>query len=157
MKTAITVILALAIVCSGISFTISKLVVRNYLLESKEKTVSTVKNTSESPSAEEKRKIAYELGDLLKERAQLLPPKKWHELTVYETSNGGFIYYLGSNILNGLTFYWNGNLENQKIQALDDVSSDKLGGVKLYTGKDLEQIKQEWENSDTVKKYLSDF
>lgn len=107
--------------------------------------------TPEQQKEKEITEIGYELANAVEERGQLLSAKKWHKLTVYETSTGGFLYYLGTNSINGLNFYWNGDLSHQKIQALDTYSAKQMWGVKLYEGADKEMILNEWTNSEESK------
>lgn len=107
--------------------------------------------TPEQQKGNEISKVGYELANFIEQKGKESGVLKWKKLTVYETSTGGFIYYLGTNSLNGLQYYWNGDLANQKIQALDPYSSKQMGNVKLYEGKDKDLILKEWRESEKAK------
>lgn len=79
-----------------------------------------------------------------------LSPKKWHRVTKYKTKQGGCVFYLGTNTLNGLAFYWSGDLNSLEVQALDPYSAEQLG-TKMYEGSDKENIVKEWESSEEAK------
>ena len=67
--------------------------------------------------------------------AQKTSPVKWHTVTEYKTMDGGYIYYLGTNSMNGIYLYWDGDIKNYVLQTLDYQAQDKLG-IKIYEGGD---------------------
>ncbi|WP_372814946.1 hypothetical protein [Paenibacillus sp.] len=104
--------------------------------------------TPEEIKANEVQKVASDLANKVEKVGKSLAPLKWHRLTVYHTKNGGYVYYLGTNTLNGLHFYWDGNLDVPHVVALDPYSARELGGVVLYKGADIDEILSEWRNSE---------
>lgn len=77
-------------------------------------------------------------------------PKKWHSVTEYKTKNGGYVYYLGTNSMNGIYLYWDGNVNNPKLFSLDYQAQEKLN-VRIYEGEDRIQLMDEFLESEEAK------
>jgi hypothetical protein len=84
--------------------------------------------------------------------------KKWHNITEYKAKKGGYVYYLGTNTMNGVYLYWNGDVDNYDPEALDYQAQDKLF-INLYQGKDRLKLIDEFldsEEADTLNKEFND-
>lgn len=70
-------------------------------------------------------------------------PKKWHEITTYKANNSGYVYYLGTNSLNGIYLYWSGETRDYDIWALDYQANEKLR-VPIYDGQNRIELMDEF-------------
>jgi hypothetical protein len=64
--------------------------------------------------------------------AQNSSPLKWHTVKDYNSKDGGHIYYLGTNSLNGIYLYWNGDVKNPQLNSLDYCGAKKVRYTDFY-------------------------
>ncbi len=103
---------------------------------------------------EKEEKIFAQYKETMRAKAEIIAQKtspiKWHKVTEYKTKDGGYIYYLGTNSMNGIYLYWNGDIENFVLQTLDYQAQDKLR-IKIYEGRDRIELMDEFLESEEAK------
>lgn len=86
----------------------------------------------------------------VKELSDNSSPIKWRKVTEYKAANEGYIYYLGTNSLNGIYLYWDGDIDDPYIYSLDYQAQDKLK-VSIYEGADRLELIYEFLDSEEAR------